>query len=347
MIMLKNFVVFHFLGDKAKKSEDQIFCDYFKDSELSTGAPLIIKTCQRLLVIYFSATSYLSRSHYQKLTSLLPSEEIEYVEGHNAYHLLLEILCGLKSKIVAENEISHQFKLAYQNYLGQEAKYRHPHLLEIIEKIFKDAKQIRTQYLKEIGQQSYAGIARKIVQSHSALKENQQLLLFGSGALAQEIILQFYKKYQITLCARNEQKVEQLKSKWPLLKFLSFYHFDREEKQILPKDYYAFPIIINTIGIEKLLFTQNFFKKWEDYHPTHSRVFIDLGQPSVIQTGQEKGDGIYYLKDIFEKSALLDQNKKEKIEHAKNRVFELSEKRAQSFTLSMPFTWNELQTVFY
>ena len=70
-------------------------------------------------------------------------------EGQMAYMFLLETICGLKSRMLGENEIVSQFKEAFALYLAKEDK--NPYIIQVFEKLFKDAKEIRTKYLDRIG----------------------------------------------------------------------------------------------------------------------------------------------------------------------------------------------------
>ncbi len=327
--MLHNLGVLHFPGDSSKLTENfgsDVYQSLLPISQFSTGDGLIIKTCQRTLVIYYFASSQLS----------LNKHSYEYFNGPDAYRFLLEVLCGLKSKIIGENEITNQFKICYQNYLKNDN--RHPQLLEIMEKLFKDAKEVRTEHLREIGQHSYAGIARKIIQNRENIPTSPSLLLFGSGILAEEIISQFNKKYQIFITARNNQRVQKLKEKWPGLNIIPF---DLKNEEVL-SHYYKFSIIINTIGHEKTLFHQSFLDQWQNQNKSGG-TFIDLGPASVIQTCWSKKEGIYRLKDLFDHGVILDKKKNEKIKMAQDKVCELSLNRSISFSFNLPFSWEELQ----
>src|SRR5690606_16003183 len=116
---------------------------------------------------------------------------------------LLEIICGLKSKLLGENEIVGQFKASYHNYAS--TKNKSTELLRIIEKLFKDAKEIRTDYLLGLCQKTYSSIARKHIVS---INKADHVLILGSGQLAEDLINQFKKKVTVFISARNTQKVE-------------------------------------------------------------------------------------------------------------------------------------------
>ena len=100
-----------------------------------TGTTFILKTCQRSLVLSLNNCPFKSQD--------LQAHELK--TGATAYFFLLETICGLKSKLIGENEIVGQFKEAYKIY--SQSTFKDTKLLLILEKLFKDAKDIRTQYL--------------------------------------------------------------------------------------------------------------------------------------------------------------------------------------------------------
>lgn len=95
----------------------------------------------------------------------------EVFEGAEAYRFLLEIACGLHSKIQGESEIFGQIKKAWQEYADKKP------LHTLMQHLFADTKRIRTQYLHGIGGQSYAGATQKLLN----LKKTQSVLIIGAG----------------------------------------------------------------------------------------------------------------------------------------------------------------------
>src|SRR6476469_5778019 len=74
--------------------------------DLAPGS-FILSTCQRTIVL---AMNHDPLRHPEKL----PPHDL--VMGEAAYLFLLETICGLKSKLIGENEIVGQFKEAYKLY---------------------------------------------------------------------------------------------------------------------------------------------------------------------------------------------------------------------------------------
>lgn len=257
-----------------------------------------IQTCQRSLTLKYSEKKHSKNA----------------ISGQDAYFYLLEIICGLQSKLIGENEIVGQFKTAYQNYLNDDA--RSPKLIQVLEKLFKDAKEIRRKYLLGICQKTYASITRRSIMT---LNQNEPVVIIGSGHLSEDLINQFKKKTDVIICARNTQKVQELASMHEL-KIIPW-----EDKETL-KNY---PFIANTVGTEKILFDNTFFESWSSKHP--NRLFVDLASPSPIQTDLELKDGVMHLEDIFKEGAIRESKKRSQIDTAREAIKEITIKRHRVF----------------
>lgn len=264
------------------------------------GSTFILKTCQRTLVLAFGRYPFVSKT--------MPAHDL--YTGANAYLFLLETICGLKSKLIGENEIVGQFKDAYKIY--SQSTLKDTKLLLILEKLFKDAKDIRTQYLIGISQKTYASLTRRhLIQKAKAA----HVVVIGSGALAEDLINQFKKKALVTICARNTERVQEL-ARIHKLNIIPW-----EERQTLTHQ----PFIANTVGAQTILFDENFFSEWKKNNSHH--LFVDLGSPSVISTGPNSCEGVVRLNDIFNEGAVVEGQKQLQIELARAAMQEITSKR--------------------
>lgn len=286
------------------------------------GELFILETCQRTLVIGFNFVPF---HHLGEII-----EDMETFVGGHAYTYLLETICGLKSKLLGENEITSQFKKSYSSYLENEVT--NSQIMSILEKLFKDAKQIRTSFLREIGQQTYAGISRKLLLESV---QSGEVLITGSGALAEDLIKLLDRRYEINITARNPEKIKSLIEKYPKM---NIKHVCWEDKSAWTK----YSNIMNTIGVDSVLFDHHFFRKWHDTN-NQRRLFVDLGSPSVLETSYSVEQSVYRLEDIFHFGETLNQKKQQKVQKAQAAIEELVTKRKNSFALSFPFGWEELQ----
>lgn len=269
---------------------DVSHCFSEEDSSL-----FILKTCQRTLVLTHEGNAQ---------SEIL--EPLDVKTGEQGYKFLLEVICGLKSRLIGENEIVSQFKKAYQEYV--QSDHKNTNLLLILEKLFKDAKSVRSEYLTGISQKTYASITRKeFVQKRKA----NHVLILGSGQLAQDLINQFSKYCSITVCARNSEKIKQLQN--------------IEKCEILPwselSDAVNHPFIANTIGFDGVLLGSGFFQSWR--RKNDKGLFVDLGSPSCIKTDMNSEQGVLRLDDILNEGAILEEKKQAKLSQAHEAINDL------------------------
>lgn len=294
-----------------------------KTPDMNQSDLFVLKTCQRTLIVGLKQSLSLKKMVRYSLPENKPLDGIE------AYSFLLETICGLKSRLQGENEIASQFKHAFRNYLKSSQK--NLFLVSVLEKLFKDSKDIKTDFLGEIGQQSYSSISKKILLQHSTSKD---VLITGTGALCHGLIKVLKKKFDITVSGRNEGKVQEICDLYDVKSI----HWDKQDSIVKSHN------IINTIGAEGILFNQNFFKKWriEPSEDIPKKLFIDLGHPSVIDTELTSEDNVFRLDDIFKRGTFLNDEKTLKIEKAQKEINRIVEKRFYSFSYNYPFGWEEL-----
>lgn len=268
-----------------------------------TSRAFVLKTCQRTLVLSL-----------QDKTIKSPTLGHQLYVGQDAYLFLLETICGLKSKLVGENEIVGQFKDAYKTYVTE--INRDNKLLLILEKLFKDAKDIRTKYLIGISQKTYASLTRRhfISRAHA-----DHIVVTGSGQLAEDLINQFKKKSKVFICARNLSRVSELAR----LHQIEVIDWDRRE------ELHQHAFIANTIGADQTLWDENFFSLWHSQHD--KKLFVDLGSPSVIKTELSYNDGIIRLDDIFNEGVVVEGQKQTQIALARQEMLSISIRRKELF----------------
>ncbi len=275
------------------------------DHDLDSHAHhFVLETCQRTLILSRNDNKLQDKNEEGQETLL----------GLEAYSFLLEVICGLQSKLVGENEIVSQFKDAYQKYVSSDQK--DSQLLVIIEKLFKDAKEIRTNYLLGLTQKTYSSIARKhIINKHDA----DSVLILGSGQLAEDLINQFKKKTTVFISARNTEKVQKLARV--------------HNVEIIPWGYHAnllkFPYIANSIGFKGVLFNEDFFSDWNQRHD--KKLFVDLGSPSAVQTSMNYEQGVMKLEHVFQEGAIHETQKLNQIDKARTAMKSIAEKRQKVF----------------
>lgn len=265
-----------------------------------------LKTCQRLMLV-----SYGTFPSKFKTSKVKPSQRHLALHGADAYQYILEVLCGLQSNLLGENEIVSQFKTSLSDYALSPLKDRQ--LSIILEKLLQDAKDIRTKYLSHIGQSTYASIAKKLI----GVNRSNEILIIGTGHLAQDLLQYLKKSYSVTMCARNQSKLDQWQQT-AVFKTLPWLDLNQIEK---------YPIILNTVGVPNYkIFNPTFFEKWRKTHQGQERCFIDFGSPSSVELPIDITD-IYTLQDLFAHGNQFDLKKLTKIEQSKRAIEETVLKR--------------------
>lgn len=281
-----NFFIYNFSTEI-----DEIELDTFKEQKSLSNA-FILKTCQRTLIL----SDLDLRQHEVTKKALV-------LNSTKAYQYVLEMLCGLKSRLIAENEITAQFKAQLAFYLKKENRSKT--LTITLQKLLQDCKKIRAKHLTGISQKTYAAIVRKILSSN----KNRVLLILGSGQLAEDLINQFKKNYTVFISARNTKKVEQLQKKHNI-KVLEWKSF---------KDYQKIDIHINTIGTDDNLFEYSFLNSW---HQNSNARLVDLSNPTPYKKLDLQKIGIQttFLNDIWDLGATEVDKKNEKINLAQEDI---------------------------
>jgi glutamyl-tRNA reductase len=143
--------------------------------------------------------------HKSESATLIPTlpEGAEIYEGQAAYNFLLEVICGLRSPLVAETAVMGQFKEFC-------ASARFPmnewgaFLRRLTSDLLVDAKRVRSRHLEGLGSQSYGGMVRQ------HLKGVPSVVVLGAGQLAEEILPWIAGKTDVTVCARNLEHAKAL-----------------------------------------------------------------------------------------------------------------------------------------
>ena len=165
------------------------------------------KTCLRRIVL-------LHKSERPALIPTLP-EGSEIYEGQAAYNFLLEVICGLRSPLIAETAVMGQFKEFC-------ASARFPmnewgaFLRRLTSDLLVDAKRVRSRHLEGLGSQSYGGMVRQ------HLKGVPSVMVLGAGQLAEEILPWIVGKTDVTVCARSVERASALTEQFAEIRLSRF-----------------------------------------------------------------------------------------------------------------------------
>ena len=175
--------------------------DKNRDRESFSGL-LHWKTCMRTLYIGDARIFDISQAKF--------SLNYQIYIGYDAYKLLLEIVSGIRSRLLGETEILAQFKEIMKN----ESLPKHSlgdYLRKLRDQIIEDSRKIRSGHLRHLGDQSYGGLANRY------LKSTKEVVLFGTGNLAIKVLPWLLEKNrQVTVVGRNLEKLKEIAAKYPV-----------------------------------------------------------------------------------------------------------------------------------
>ncbi|MCS6984373.1 MAG: hypothetical protein NZM25_04480 [Leptospiraceae bacterium] len=168
----------------------------FPSQENHFSEVFYLETCQRFLVVAVEKEKRKAKPWIE-----LPWE---VYEDEEAYAFLLEFLCGLKSALIGETEVLGQFRRAY------ESQKSHLFILRnYFENLIADAREVRHNYLQNLGNLGYGSLVRRALIQEEAQKgvyTKPTLLLLGAGELALAVapyLCDFAKQREGKLYAYN------------------------------------------------------------------------------------------------------------------------------------------------
>jgi glutamyl-tRNA reductase len=117
------------------------------------------------------------------------------VTDADAYAVLLEVVCGLRSPLSGETEVQSQFK----SFLGSLDPHLDRDLLRVGQRVLSDAKAIRQRYLQGVGVVAYGALAARLVPN------DRLVVLLGTGVLAADLLDALAPRHTIEQWGRRQQ----------------------------------------------------------------------------------------------------------------------------------------------
>lgn len=165
------------------------------------------QTCLRRIVLLNQAEN--------KFLITSAGADSEIYRGKDSYRFLLEVVCGLRSPLIAETQVLGQFR----DFC---AKAKFPptswgwFLRHLTSDLMVDAKAVRRRHLERLGSHSYGGLVRQHV------KGIPSVAMIGAGQLASEIVPWLIGKAHLTLFCRNPLAAQALVDKYPQIQLEQF-----------------------------------------------------------------------------------------------------------------------------
>jgi glutamyl-tRNA reductase len=117
------------------------------------------------------------------------------VTDEEAYAVLLEVVCGLRSPLAGETEVQAQFKA----FLSSLDPALDRDLLRIGQRVLADAKSIRQRHLQGVGVIAYGPLTARFVPA------GRRVVLVGTGALAADLSAALRNEHPIDSWGRRPE----------------------------------------------------------------------------------------------------------------------------------------------
>lgn len=169
-------------------------------------------------------------------------EDAVYMQDQEATQFLIEVLCGLHSPLLGENEVFGQFKQFLEENGSHEIFSSQQKWIQFV---LQEVKRVRSQYIHLLGSKSYGSMLRKLTQ------ESSEISIFGTGQFAEEILPWLSHKKKLQLVGRNTERLKFFEGKYAHLSVIQL-HSTEETKAPLCKHLIIAASVSNESLIEYL-----------------------------------------------------------------------------------------------
>ncbi len=185
--MWSNLILLHSTSKERDKYKFQGFIEW--------------KTCMRS--IYLGDVRITPKKGYAE-------SPFEVYYGYNAYKFLLEVVSGLHSKLFGETEVMRQFRENFKNEVLPKTSFG-DYLRKLRDEIIEDSRKLRSGYLRNLGDQSYGGLA------HRFLGKVRKVTVLGTGQLAEQILPWLLENgREVSVVGRNWERLNFLQTSFPV-----------------------------------------------------------------------------------------------------------------------------------
>lgn len=250
---------------------------YAPDNEV-----FILKTCFRFLIF---SRNICKLTLDKVLDKLQMNDGVQITGDFEAIERLFVIAGGLDSPFLGEGEIMAQVKTSHE--AAQQKMALGPHLQQILKTALFTGKKIRTETDLGSTSSAYGSVAAQLIKQHIDCLKGKQVLILGTGALAEQLYRYFNKKSKepILISSASQERATSFCAE----KEAQVHHIEKKG--------------FETCDI--ILAASNNLTKIDIESKPH-QVIIDFGMPANVQNS---GDGAYYtMADV------------KKIQEAKNQT---------------------------
>ncbi len=279
---------------------------------------VLISTCNRT-EIYFSQDKHDSQTAFELVYEVIKKyKEIADHCWHYFYHRsnagavrhLFEVVSGLDSLIIGEDQIIGQVKEAY--ITCTELALTDAVLMRLFQKSFEAGKRVRTETGIKLGITSVSSAAVETCATLLNGVSDKTVLLIGTGETGNLALQNIYKKgvRQIAVTNRTMEKAEKTAAKYDGMAI----PFDSLSKYL-----HGFDIIMVATASQEPIITEEMVREGKKIRPDHKQVFIDLSVPRNVEAGvaEISNTEVLCVDDLQEIVKQTTEKKKEAAEKAR------------------------------
>lgn len=245
------------------------------------------KTCMRS--IYLGDERIIPKRNYADIP-------FEVYYGYNAYKFLLEVVSGLHSKLFGETEVMRQFRENFKNEVLPKSSFGE-YLRKLRDEIIEDSRKLRSGYLRNLGDQSYGGLA------HRFLGKVRKVTVLGTGQLAEQVLPWLLENgREVTVIGRNWERLNLLQTRFPV-KTYGLENFFVEESLVI-----CAPVSV-----------QNLVKNWNP-----GTIIVDFREKTEGDVFPEtcKYYSFEYILELLKENEVRNKKLKEKLEIVVSKIVE-------------------------
>ncbi|MFN3966390.1 MAG: glutamyl-tRNA reductase, partial [Endomicrobiia bacterium] len=249
---------------------------------------VIVVTCNRT-ELYFSYENFFDIDKIMRILNISQQdfEKFYFLKDEVAFEHLVNVVCGLDSQIVGEQEIVHQLKIAYE--IAKNLKVTNNLINFLFQKSFQISKKVRTATNIQKGNLSYGSIVFNLTENFFPNKEEIEIVILGTGKMAETVAKYFCKeKFKIIfLSTKHYEKAEKLAKKFNA----EALRFDFLTDKIKTTD-----VIITATCSPHCIIKENLFEKQTE----NKKIIFDLSVPRNVDESIKKFDFIklYTIDDL-------------------------------------------------
>jgi len=303
--------------------EDIIPFSELLQQETEISDLVLISTCNRT-EIYFSQNKHDNQTAFELIYEVIKKykknadhcwQYFYHRTNTGAVRHLFEVVSGLDSLIIGEDQIIGQVKDAYVTCT--ELALTDAVLMRLFQKSFEAGKRVRTETGIKLGITSVSSAAVEMCATMLNGVGDKSVLLIGTGETGNLALQNIHKKgvKQIGVTNRTAEKAEKTAEKYNGMAV----PFESYEKYL-----HGFDIVMVATSSATPIITAEMVKRTRGIRPDHKQVFLDLSVPRNIESAVGEIENIELL-GVDDLQEIVNQTTEKKKESAQKAHLILDE----------------------